>query len=116
VHLYSEKGIAVLREYSTCFVLVVVCGGLIQKALAQDTSTPEERAQWVVITRQLESSPLDDAVNKQGEASLKRLSLALTPCARATRATDAPSVNASPTIRCFSSSDRYCRFLVTACV
>src|ERR1700740_2998668 len=42
--------------------------------------------------------------------------LALTPCARATRATDAPSANASPTIRCFSSSDRYCRLVVTACV
>src|SRR5215469_5448434 len=42
--------------------------------------------------------------------------LALTPCARATRATDAPSANASPTIRCFSSSDRYCRFVVTGCV
>ena len=62
-------------------------------------------------------------------ASLRRLSpparyslhqlktrLALTPCARATRATDAPSANASPTIRCFSSSDRYCRFVVTGCV
>src|ERR1700747_1189941 len=42
--------------------------------------------------------------------------LALTPCARATRATDAPSANASPTIRCFSSSDRYCRLVVTVCV
>src|SRR5262249_54287103 len=42
--------------------------------------------------------------------------LALTPCARATPATDAPSANASPTIRCFSSSDRYCRFVVTGWV
>src|SRR5262250_2988504 len=62
-------------------------------------------------------------------ASLRRLSrparynlhqlktrLALTPCARATRATDAPSAKASPTIRCFSSNDRYCRFVVTGCV
>src|SRR6202023_3151208 len=42
--------------------------------------------------------------------------LALTPCARATPATDAPSANASPTIRCFSSSDRYCLLVVTGCV
>src|SRR4029077_12230849 len=62
-------------------------------------------------------------------ASLRRLSrparyslhqlknrLALTPCARATRATDAPSANASPTIRCFSSSVRYCRLVGTGCV
>ncbi len=39
-----------------------------------DTSTPEERAQWVEITHKLESSPLDDSVNKQGEAAFKRLS------------------------------------------
>ncbi len=62
-------------------------------------------------------------------ASLRRLSrparyslhqlktrLALTPCGRATRATDAPSANASPTIRCFSSSVRYCRLVGTGCV
>jgi len=42
-------------------------------AAAQDTSTPQERAQWVAITHQLESSPLDDTVNKQGEAAFKRL-------------------------------------------
>jgi len=27
---------------------------------AQDTSTPEERAQWVEVTHKLESAPLDD--------------------------------------------------------
>ncbi len=47
---------------------------LIGKAVAQDPSTPEERAQWVEITHKLESSPLDDSVNKQGEAAFKRLS------------------------------------------
>ena len=47
---------------------------MIQRAAAQDTSTPEERAQWVEITHQLESAPLDDAVNKQGEGALKRVS------------------------------------------
>ena len=39
--------------------------------------------------------------------------LALTPCARATSATDAPSANVASTIRRFSSNDRYCRFGVT---
>src|SRR5437879_3527388 len=47
---------------------------LIGKAVAQDPSTPEERAQWVEITHKLESSPLDDSVNKQGEAAFKRFS------------------------------------------
>jgi len=45
-----------------------------QGAAAQATSTPEERSQWVEITRKLESSPLVDNVNKQSEAALKRLS------------------------------------------
>jgi hypothetical protein len=40
----------------------------------QATSTPEERAQWVEITHKLESSPLDDSVNKQGESALKQVS------------------------------------------
>lgn len=34
----------------------------------------EDRAQWVEITHKLESAPLDDSVNKQGDAALKRLS------------------------------------------
>src|SRR5260370_14612515 len=38
--------------------------------------------------------------------------LALMPCARATRATDAPSINVSSTIRRFSSIVRYCRLTV----
>jgi hypothetical protein len=41
---------------------------------AQATSTPEERMQWVEVTHKLESIPLDDSVNKQGEAAFKRLS------------------------------------------
>lgn len=45
-----------------------------QKAAAQGTSTPDERTQWVAITHRLESSPLDDDVNKQGEAALKQVS------------------------------------------
>jgi len=41
---------------------------------SQATSTPEERAQWVEITHKLESSPLDDSVNKQGESAFKQVS------------------------------------------
>jgi hypothetical protein len=40
---------------------------LIGTAAAQDTSTPEERMQWVETTHKLEAAPLDDGVNKQGE-------------------------------------------------
>jgi hypothetical protein len=47
---------------------------LVPQASAQVTSTPEERAHWVGITHQLENSPLEDSVNKQGEAAFKRLS------------------------------------------
>jgi hypothetical protein len=47
---------------------------ILQRASAQDTSTPEERAQWVEITHKLENSPLDASIDKQGEAALKRLS------------------------------------------
>jgi len=46
---------------------------MVQSVPAQDTSTPEERMQWVEVTHKLESSPLDDSVNKQGEAAFKRL-------------------------------------------
>ena len=48
-------------------VLVISVATLIvQRAAAQNTSTPAERSQWVEVTHQLESSPLDDSVNKQG--------------------------------------------------
>lgn len=53
----------------SCLVSLFVSG-----AAAQDTSIPEERAQWVEVTHKLESAPLDDSVNKQGEAAFKRLS------------------------------------------
>jgi RHS repeat-associated protein len=52
-----------------CFLWLFVSG-----ASAQDTSTPEERTQWVEVTHKLESAPLDDSVNQQGEAAFKRLS------------------------------------------
>jgi len=45
-----------------------------QRAAAQGTSTPEERARWAEITHKLESNPLDESVNKDGEWALNRLS------------------------------------------
>ena len=58
--------------------LIIVCSflslAITQKIFAQGTSTQEERAQWVDITHKLENTPLDENVNKQGEAALKRLS------------------------------------------
>lgn len=58
-----------------CWILAWCCLSIImpQSAAAQGTSTPEERAQWVEITHKLESAPLDDSVNRQGDAALKRL-------------------------------------------
>src|SRR5713226_1617384 len=66
----------VRNEMLTCaWILVMgVLSILTATAAAQDTSTPEERAQWVEITHKLESAPLDDGVNKEGEAAFKRLS------------------------------------------
>jgi hypothetical protein len=52
-----------------CFVV-----SLIHATATQDASTPQERAEWAETTHKLESNPLDDSVNKQGEAALKRLS------------------------------------------
>jgi hypothetical protein len=47
---------------------------LMARASAQDTSKPEERAHWAEVTHGMESTPLDDSVNKQGEGAFKRLS------------------------------------------
>ena len=46
----------------------------ISGATAPDTSTSTERTTWVEVTHKLESAPLDDSVNQQGEAAFKRLS------------------------------------------
>jgi hypothetical protein len=51
-----------------------LCVVMPQKAAAQGTSTPEERARWVEITHKLESNPLDESANKDGESALNRLS------------------------------------------
>ena len=50
------------------------CLVMPQTAAAQGTSTPEERARWVEITHRLESNPLDENTNKDGESALNRLS------------------------------------------
>jgi hypothetical protein len=65
------RNIYLMRRW---FLLLWILPVLAVTASAQDTSTPEERAQWVEITHKLESAPLDDSVNKQGEAAFKRLS------------------------------------------
>jgi hypothetical protein len=51
-----------------------LCVVIPQKAAAQGTSTPEERTRWAEITHKLESNPLDESVNKDGEWALNRLS------------------------------------------
>jgi hypothetical protein len=48
-------------------------GVLAVSLAAQTTSTPEERAKWVAITHKLESNPLDEGVNKDGEWALNRI-------------------------------------------
>jgi carboxypeptidase Q len=62
------------RRLAWTVLLGFLCVVILQRASAQDTSTPEERAQWVEITHKLENSPLDASIDKQGEAALKRLS------------------------------------------
>jgi len=63
-----------LNRIVSILLLGLVAAVPTQNAVAQETSTPEERAQWAAITHKLESAPLDDNVNQQGEAGLKRLS------------------------------------------
>ena len=58
----------------TWSLVVGLCVAIPQKAAAQGTSTPEERARWAEITHKLESNPLDESVNKDGEWALNRLS------------------------------------------
>jgi hypothetical protein len=58
------------------FVLAVLSVKSARKAAAQATSTAEERARWAEVTHKLESNPLDESVNKEGELALNRLSAA----------------------------------------
>jgi hypothetical protein len=55
-------------------VLALLSATAASQASAQGTSTWEERARWVEITHKLESSPLEESVNKHGEWALNRLS------------------------------------------
>src|SRR5262249_22658405 len=60
-----------------CWVLVLMLAVFsatsTRKATGQGTSTPEERTRWVEVTHKLESNPLDESVNKDGEAALNAL-------------------------------------------
>jgi len=58
----------------SALVLGLLCTVPPNTASAQGTSTPEERARWAEITHKLESNPLDESVNKDGEWALNRLS------------------------------------------
>jgi hypothetical protein len=58
----------------TWSLMLGLCMVIPQRALAQGTSTPEERARWAEITHKLESNPLGESVNKDGEWALNRLS------------------------------------------
>jgi hypothetical protein len=55
-------------------VFSFLCVVVVQRATAQGTSTAEERARWAETTHKLESNPLDESVNKDGEWALNRLS------------------------------------------
>ena len=61
-----------------CWVLVLVLTVFFvastRKATAQGTSTPEERARWAEITHKLQSNPLDESENRDGEWALNQLS------------------------------------------
>src|SRR5882757_11521146 len=60
--------------WTRSLVFGFLCVAVAQRAEAQGTSTPEERARWAEITHKLESNPLDESVNKDGEWALNRLS------------------------------------------
>ncbi len=63
------------RAFTTIFAFSVFLVFLAKQAgLAQATSTLEERARWVEITHRLESNPLDQDLDKQGEWAVNRLS------------------------------------------
>ena len=50
-------------------------GDATESSRARDFDTGE-RARWVEISHKLESNPLDESVNKDGESALNRLSSA----------------------------------------
>lgn len=62
------------QRYLIWLLAFGVFSTLSARVSAQATSTPEERAQWIEVTHQLESAPLDEGVNQRAEAAFKRLS------------------------------------------
>ncbi|HZV88040.1 MAG TPA: hypothetical protein VFF95_10860 [Candidatus Binatus sp.] len=62
-----------LCTYTSSLVLGFLFILIATKASAQATSTPEERARWAEISHKLESNPLDESVNKDGEWAFNRL-------------------------------------------
>jgi hypothetical protein len=62
------------RAWTWSLIFGFLCAVIAQRAAAQGTSTPEERARWAEITHKLESNPLDESVNKDGEWAFNRLS------------------------------------------
>jgi hypothetical protein len=60
--------------WTLSFVAGFLCVVVAQSVAAQGTSTPEERTRWAEVTHKLESNPLDESVNKDGEAALNALS------------------------------------------
>jgi len=56
-----------------CLTMSRIYGNVAQRASAQATSAPEERLKWAAITHQLETSPLDEGVNKDGDWALQRV-------------------------------------------
>jgi hypothetical protein len=58
----------------SCSLMLGFCVLIPQRAPAQGTSTPEERAHWAEITHKLETSPLDANIDKEGDSTLKQVS------------------------------------------
>jgi hypothetical protein len=57
----------------TALILGLSSVVVMARPVPQGTSTPEERTRWAEITHKLESNPLDESVNKDGEWAFKRL-------------------------------------------
>lgn len=62
----SRRGIVGI----TIFGISLMFGGQL---VAQQTSTQEERTEWVEVAHKLEAEPLDSSASARGEQALKRL-------------------------------------------
>jgi hypothetical protein len=65
-----RKGLVTLAG---AFLIGCVLLSAVQAAPGQATSTPEERARWVQVTRKMEVNPLDKDNVKEAEWALKRV-------------------------------------------